>query len=340
MSNIITYSSISTFQACPRKYQYRYIDCLVPKGRDDNLYFGGLIHECLDLWYQGETFLDLCWLISHKCIERDENPHIKQMFHIARSMMAAYIELYESPDKRFNIDVTEKQFENGRIVNPNTGYCSKRFRFYGKVDGIVSVDGEYYLLEHKTAASINDNYIGRLWSDMQISLYTHYVRELLGIDVKGVLYNIMMKPTLKQVIGETVDQFEQRKLDAIEKSKSGKTSIKRKLPESDIEYEQRLAAWFKDGEKFISIPIIISDFQIKQTLDNLWYQKEHLLKCKRDNFYPQRLAECYTGQYRGQCAYAQLCESGNDTGMKELYYETKPPHSELNLKQKEAELAW
>lgn len=157
----------------------------------------------------------------------------------------------------------------------------------------------------------------------------------MGINIKGVLYNILLKPTLKQTIGETIDEFKARELAAIEKSKSGKTSIKRKVPESDIEYEQRLSNWFTE-DKFISIPITISDYQIKQTLDNLWYQKEHLLKCQRDNFFPQRLAECYTGQYRGQCAYANLCESGNDESVKQLYYEHKEPHSELTINKKEA----
>lgn len=372
---ITTYSMWNMFAGCPRKCQYRYFDCLVPKGRDDNLYFGGLIHECLAGFYTPshigvftkdgikndihETkdlrFAFVLDIINNMCSEKEENIYIKQMFHTARSMMSTYIDKFWSEDnwdKRFTVESIEKQFDSGKIINPNTGYASKKFTFSGKVDGIVIIDGEPYLIEHKTAASITDNYIGRLWSDMQISLYTHYVRQVLGINIKGVLYNIILKPTLKQSKGETIDEYNLKLLKELEKAKLGKGRLKqgknetdsefekrlyskfeRQLPESDIEYEQRLAKWFKTGEKFISMPIIISDYQIKQTLDNLWYQKEHLLKCMRDNFFPQRLAECYTGQYRGECPYARLCESGGDESVIELYYERKPPHSELNQQQ-------
>lgn len=131
MAIITTYSSWSMFQACPRKYQYRYIDCLVPKGRDDNLYFGGLIHECLDKWHSRNSLRGVLNIISESCAERTDNLYIKQMYHIARAMMLAYTEKYGHPhvwDKRFSTRQTEKQFENGRIVNPNTRHCSKRFR--------------------------------------------------------------------------------------------------------------------------------------------------------------------------------------------------------------------
>ncbi len=57
----------------------------------------------------------------------------------------------------------------------------------GKADAIVQRSDGMYLLEHKTAASIDGNYLDKLWTDTQIALYCYYLREL-GYPIVGVIY--------------------------------------------------------------------------------------------------------------------------------------------------------
>ena len=87
----------------------------------------------------------------------------------------------------------EKTFE-GPIVNPATGATSRSFILAGKVDGIVRQDGQYFLLEHKTAAQIDASYLERLWTDFQIILYAWYLEQTLGITVSGIIYNVLVSP--------------------------------------------------------------------------------------------------------------------------------------------------
>ena len=61
---------------------------------------------------------------------------------------------------------------------PHTGRQSQTFRIAGKVDGIVRCHDGLYLLEHKTASTIDASYLDKLWTDTQIALYCYYLREL------------------------------------------------------------------------------------------------------------------------------------------------------------------
>lgn len=66
--------------------------------------------------------------------------------------------------------------------------------YYGaRLDGLVKDNhGEYWILEHKTAASLPSN-TEYLEKDDQCGSYIWLVQEELGIPVAGVLYNVMVK---------------------------------------------------------------------------------------------------------------------------------------------------
>ena len=78
-------------------------------------------------------------------------------------------------------------------MNPATGAASRSFVLAGKVDGIVRIGGEHFILEHKTAAQVDGDYLEKLWTDFQITLYAHYIEETMGIPITGILYNVLVK---------------------------------------------------------------------------------------------------------------------------------------------------
>ena len=87
-------------------------------------------------------------------------------WHLARSMITGYATRYATED--FTIVEVEKSFV-GEIRNPDTGRLSQTFRIAGKVDAIVQCHDGMYLLEHKTAATIDASYLDKLWTDTQIA---------------------------------------------------------------------------------------------------------------------------------------------------------------------------
>ena len=196
----ITYSATRAFLDCPQKYDWRYRQCLAPKEIPVALTFGGLIHASLELWHKGNAEQALA-IID---IETDLAPQDKAK---AMGIMRAYIDRY--PTEPFEVKALEMEFKQP-IINPATKHSSRTYTMRGKVDGIVYMDGEYYLLEHKTTSSIDEAYLMRLSKDRQIILYQIYMERQLGKTFAGVIYNILEKPRIRQKQKETDEEFAER----------------------------------------------------------------------------------------------------------------------------------
>jgi len=109
--------------------------------------------------------------------------------------MKAYAAQYSMED--FEVIALERKFE-GKIANPKTGKSSRSLDIAGKIDGIVKVGSEFFLLEHKTASQVDSGYLEKLWTDFQVVLYSFYAEKALGIHISGVLYNVLVKARLQQ----------------------------------------------------------------------------------------------------------------------------------------------
>jgi hypothetical protein len=239
-------------------------------------------------------------------------------------MMRGYAARYATEE--FEVVELEKSFE-GEIINPETDAASRSFVLAGKVDGIVRIGDEHFLLEHKTAAGVDAGYLERLWTDFQITVYAYYVEKALGIRVAGVLYNIIIKARLQQSAGETEEEFEARRAELIAKSKTGKSTAKRRLPESDDEFQARLAAKYAEPEMFHREFLYISRDQFDTLRAELWELTQAFLDARRRDVWYQNTSFCF--QYGRPCPYFALCRSGGSPNVLDNFYERRPPHEEL-----------
>ncbi len=255
-----TFSLWEMFRSCRKKCHLHYNKNLVPLRKEAPLEFGSLIHECLRLWH---ATCDQDKMIAHidaAFAGRVLSPEMHYRRHLATAMMMGYARKY--PSEQFEVIALEHQFQ-GEIINPATGANSRSFILAGKIDGLVFMDEGYWLLEHKTASLLDGNYLERLWTDFQITLYCHYIELALNIKIAGVLYNILLKSKLKQSEGETEDEYENRCVELIAKSKSGKTTAQRKLPESDEDFQSRLAVKYDEPGMFHREQLLISRDQFR-----------------------------------------------------------------------------
>jgi len=242
-----TYSMWSLFRNCRKACEYRYVLGLVPQEKDPNLSFGSLIHECLQRWHGNRDLREVSDFIDGACANRTSDDSVRKDWHLAREMMAGYAVRYPAED--FAVVELERTFE-GPIINPETGAASRSFVLAGKVDGIVRIGDEHFVLEHKTASTIDADYLERLWTDFQIAIYSHYVEQTLGIPITGVIYNVLAKARLQQSAGETEEEYQARRADLLAKSKTGKTTAKRRMPETDEEFQARLADKYSEPQMF------------------------------------------------------------------------------------------
>ena len=209
---IVTTSSRSLFKRCPQAWWWRYIDGLKDKGESpDALWFGIGVHEALAAWYlmgkkrgphPAETFQD--WIgdeirfIRAAMAEREtewyDEPKYEEAGQLGVSMLESYIEKY-GKDPSWDVISIETPFKvkltsHGRAVA----------RFMSTWDGVYRdlTDGQIYLMEHKTASSINTAYLelddqgGSYWAVASNVLRFRGVLKP-GESIAGITYNFLRK---------------------------------------------------------------------------------------------------------------------------------------------------
>ena len=323
---VSTYSMWSLFRNCRKAVELRYLQHLVPLERDRNLHFGSIIHECLQAWYQRRDLQEILALIDRLCPEHLQDENQRRDWHLAAAMMKAYARRYASDD--FEIVALEKNFE-GPIINPATGAASRSFVLAGKVDGVVRIGDDYFILEHKTAGQLDGDYLEKLWTDFQITIYAHYIEQTMGIPITGILYNVLVKATLQQGKGETEEEYQARRAELLAKSKTGKTTAKRKLPESDDEFQLRLAEKYADPEMFHREMLYLSRDRFDVLRSELWELTQAFLDARRRGVFYQNTAFCFN--YQRPCAYFPLCRSNGNPNVIENFYQRVAPNEELRV---------
>ncbi len=321
---LTTYSMWSLFRNCRKACDWRYQRELVPLERDRNLNFGSLIHECLEIWHRDRDLKQVLDFIDRACPNRAQEDREQRDWHLATAMMKGYAARYQTEE--FEVVALEKTFK-GKIVNPATHASSRSFVLAGKVDGIVRIGDEFFLLEHKTASQIDADYLERLWTDFQIIFYAWYIEQTQGLRIAGILYNILVKARLQQGRGETEAEFEERRRILIAKSKTGKSSAKRKLPESDETFQERLRVKYTDPGMFHRETLYISRDQFRSLQEDLWELTQNFLDARRRGVFYRNTGFCF--HYHRPCAYFPLCRSGGSPNVIENLYQQVPPHEEL-----------
>ncbi len=307
---LVSYTMLSGFKNC-RKYTYwKYVKGLYPFNSNNKSFgYGTNLHKCLELWYSTRDLGEVEKYLREKYKEGDG------AYHNAKEMFEGYIRKY-GDDVDWELAHPEVEFKQG-IEDPETGTIVPGVKIYGRVDGVVKKDGKYWLLESKTATNPNVDYFNRLWTDYQITLYTHFIEKEKGIEIEGVIYNVLCKANEQKTSGETEEEYLKRKREKESKNKSGKTTIKRKEVESTEDFVKRLKGVYHDG-MYVRQEIIINKEFKKMVISEVAELVKCFLNCvKRDKFY-MNTDNCF--KYNKCCEYYPICKSGcNENVIREFY---------------------
>jgi hypothetical protein len=350
---VVTYSSMSMFLTCRRKYQHRIINKLESKNRSKALSFGGLIHDCLKIHHtaqieKNQTEIEFAQDAIQLKLENEieahfSNPNGAELTHKQKeekckaiAMITCYADTYT--DEPFFVHSIEGLLQ-GPILNPATNRSRRGLTYAGAYDGLVYkiVKGKpvYFLFEHKTAAQLSKSYLERLIGDLQIVLYSVYLEMILGIKIEGVIYNVLVKHKIQMSEGETEEEFEMRRDALIAKSKTGKTSAKRKEPETEEAFLCRLIDKYSSagkGDFFHREEIIFNEAQKAECREEIWnitgYMQEAYRDINKGSFYKNRTA---CNAYNRLCKYWQLCNGCDDEISRKMFFNVVEPHQELRL---------
>jgi hypothetical protein len=309
----ISYSMLNMFRNCRRAVKYKYVEGLEGHYRSAALSFGTTIHKGLETWY---TCRDIRQTLD---TIRPDLPNVDDQL-IASCMLEAYVAKYKDNDLEVvSLETTfDAPIYDMATKEPIPGVLMK-----GIIDGIVKVDGEYYLLEHKTTSRLDESYLEKLWYDFQITLYCYYVNKLFGYKCNGILYNILVKPDFKRNKGETDEEFELRRMEAASKNKSGKTNIKQKKEETDVEFVTRLQEFYSSPYSIHRETLYVSKKQMSVAIEQVAELTHAYLSCVKRNKFYMNTDFCF--RY-GKCTYWELCKSNENPNTKEnLYKVTRTP---------------
>ena len=123
-----------------------------------------------------------------------------------------------------------------------------------------------------------------------------------------MIYNVLLKSRLKQSQGETQTEFEVRYAELAAKNKSGKSTAKRQLPESDEAYQARLAAWYARPGAFHREFVYLSEERLAMLQDEVWEITQQYLDAKRRGKWLLNTSNCFS--FQRPCDYLQYCQSG------------------------------
>lgn len=298
----ITVSAAKKFNNCPRAYYYRYVAELVPAGRTDSaLGIGRAVHDALEIWHRDGDFATagsgLMAATYHNEYDRAK----------AAAMFFVYVHRY--PTETFT-PVELERVVDAPLRNPDTGRPSRLFEYRGKLDGDVERKGRW-LLEHKTAASVNRAYLEKLWMDLQIHAYAPVLASIIGEPVEGVIYNVLLKPSLKPYTANT----------------------KRPRDETPEEYWLRCVEWCLRPDSYHREELLLSDVQIAETAHDLWQTAQAIIwtrqQARRVGIHAWRRNTDRCQDYYRDCDYCPLCRSGGNSLLIDTLYEHKQAHSEL-----------
>jgi CRISPR/Cas system-associated exonuclease Cas4 (RecB family) len=193
---IIHNSGIKAFKECRRKWYLR--ENYKPIKINDNLFLGSGIHYSLEKYYaEGqhlqEAFLE--WFdkqLQELEIWEEQMDMLNEKKELGLGMLKHYKIFSDNNDSDYFEKVidTEIDFEIPvRNLKGNKTNC----KYAGTVDGLaVDEFGMYWLLEHKTASRIDTTHLPL---DEQVVRYIWAMQEKLGIEISGVIYNILLKKT-------------------------------------------------------------------------------------------------------------------------------------------------
>lgn len=293
---ILTFSAGSLYLTCPRRYQLRHLDQLVPAEWDQTaLRVGTNWHQILELFYGGKSPAEVEQGLATLYPEPTEE------WAKLSAMFAAYSSRFPLAGDDFKIAHVEKKL-SGEIENPDSTGKSRSFTFAGKCDLIVAIpDGALAIVEHKTTSRLDRAYMDRVIAfDLQTALYAYYAGlELQGRPIENVIYNAASKTSIRLKKGETIE-----------------------------EYRARCITWYAEAElPFWRQSLTLTTEDFRQAKETLWQISKKILDDKARGFFIQNSGACEKwGRF---CEYYPLCASKNSPLIRLNSYKIQPPHSEL-----------
>ncbi len=278
-----------TFTTCRKKWYWQYAKKYSPMATPTPFLVGTAIHKVLETFYKGQAALDepaindivngvfdpVAKGQGNMFLDPDQLEDLEKQRTMTQGMGLAYMKVYADDLKKWEVLELEKE-GHWRIA--------PKWDMYFTVDMIVRVKKtkEIAIVEHKTTAAIDHNYVARLSLDDQVSTYLVGTERAWGIKPDRVIYNVMMKPRIRPKQTETREQY----------------------------LERVMALYVESPQEYLfRADLMASDRDLEQFEKELGLFTQEMERAASLQFYYKNTDAC---SVRGTCPNMPLCVEGED----------------------------
>lgn len=309
MNPLLTNSRAKAYRTCPQKHFYAHELGVRAIRQADALVFGDGIHRGLEAWLSHRRLGD-----ALAALPTFPSPYVAAK---ARAMLAGYDVMWR--ESGYEPVAIEKEFHVPFVVDG----ARHELDLGGKFDAIVRDRlGDVWVMEHKTSAenvAAGSAYRRKLAMDGQVSQYV-YAARAIGFDVKGCIYDVLVKPTHKPLLATPVEKLRYTKAGDL-------YATQRSVDESPDEYEARImdAIGTEPGAYYARIEVRRTTDELRRWERETWSWGWRIL---RDQAPLRNTDACFN--HGAPCEFLPVCEGTAAIDDRETY-EFKGVNPELGV---------
>lgn len=295
----LSHTLLTTFLACPQRFDFRYQQRLESISRRDALTLGSAFQHGIE---HRDPAAGAAQLRERAKTPNDQKAEDKLQADetIVKAAATYYLRRWPARD-----DEARELEYRVRLRSPWTGAYSQTFDLLGYADGVIDVGDHLELIENKLIGQLTEQGIKRLKLDRQISLACYGLWRATGKPVRVVHYRMTRKPSIKQRQGERIDEFVDRL-------------------EADYADPDRQAFYGHAESLFRG-----TDDQLRVEQE-LWEWARQLRVQRRQRLFPRNTSACLDF---GGCEFLPLCLGDPDAN---ALYRERPPHARTTTPSQEA----
>ena len=186
----LSYSKSKTLLSCGREYELKYEEGLSPKegGKSYPLKLGDIVHQLLhgydknELGFQEIKDYNKVIPIILESYPDEEEDALLELTAQASALSAGYLHEHEGDDLKIIPGETMLEVDMGDFI------------LVGIIDGWARPpDNKLFRLERKTAARMDNFYLGGLRSGLQGAIYDYMTEKLFQEKLHGTIYDMLIK---------------------------------------------------------------------------------------------------------------------------------------------------
>jgi hypothetical protein len=278
-----SHSALKTAQRCLKQWSYKYIERLEPAQRPKYLERGSDLHELLaELYDDKKSYLEIFDTAAPADLD----------------LLARYVTKWDDEDQDWEILHVEEEMEMD--IGP--------YRLVFICDLIVRINGEVWIVDHKTVANIPDEADPYNMSDFQHLLYLAGVRQKYP-EVRGFIFNYVRTkaPTQPALIKDGSRIAALRQIDTDYDSLRSFAEKEGQLGDPDV--QDKLAILKLTPDRFFQRHYILAnEVAIQNAYDDTRDALDVLAHAEDMGEYPRHVLGGYAGSAAcGKCSYQSLC---------------------------------